>query len=279
LLEGRRQDQILLARAYVLTGIFEVLVLAATAGGSVRAVGTFRNPNYPGHFLLCAMLLLVYVPWRRSIRLAILAVFAYGLLRTGSFSTLPFFAAVAGYWIWVRLGQFAGDARMLARGFSTAGVVAVVLLSSSHIPIFDLGSGLTTSRFEKSSSGRYRLWSEGADIWRHHPLGIGPDGITNRGIARKVGKAEIHSDTLDTLVAGGPLALFGLLGMVVVIWRVAPPRSASRALLFGLIVDSVFRQTWNFRHMWLALAIAIALDRHRWAQERGTRMMHRMERV
>lgn len=266
LLEGRRRDQVLLARAYVLTGLFQVVMLIASSKS--RATGTFGNPNYPAHLLLCAVVLVTYVQWRRVVCIAILVLFAIGLRLTGSFSTFPFLAAVLGYWIWVTLGRFERSARILVRGVAVAGIVVVALLSSPRISSDDanLGNGFTTARLDQSSNTRYQLWSDGLRIWSHHPLGIGPDGLRNRDFANELppgGATEIHNDTLDTLVSGGVVELVGLIGIVVVVWRLAPRASASRALLLGLIIDSIFRQTWNFRHMWLALAVAIAFDRER----------------
>src|SRR5205823_3003465 len=76
LLHDRPREQSVLARAFAVMGLVEVVAL--TVGGHrLRSSGTFNNPNYAAHFLLCATVMLAYVPWRRSTRVAIFVLFAY----------------------------------------------------------------------------------------------------------------------------------------------------------------------------------------------------------
>ena len=58
----------------------------------------------------------------------------------------------------------------------------------------------------------------------------------------------------------GLLGLVAVIAIGTVVWRATPPGGIARGLIVGLSVGSFVRETINFRHLWIGLAIAVALD-------------------
>jgi hypothetical protein len=258
------QRRIVRDLACILVGVSLVLLIPS---GNTRVGSVFRNPNYAAHYLCCG-LVVVIACWRARLRtkLALTGVVLLGCYLTGSFASAPFLAAAGGYWAWSSAGSLPRNLRTAARLVAVVGVLVVSFAAMSRVTTgdVDLGHGVSTARLDRSGSSRTGLYRDALRVWRHNPMGVGPEGIKGHNIELSIPQAtEIHDDVLDTLVAGGVLALVGLVGMVSTLWRLTPAGSGSRALISGLIAASVFRQTWNFRHLWLLLAIVVAVDRLR----------------
>jgi hypothetical protein len=228
---------------------------------SYRPSGTFDNPNYAGHFIGLAMVLVLAVPPRRGKLIYLTLVpMSVALLATGSFGSIMF--AVAGL-LYVAYSRFAALQSAAAK-ILVSGLFACLLVFTLFDPPqigdlfqYQLGEGLTETRFETSSSGRGEIWSQGLALLNEDPLGVGPGAMTNlRLLPRGV---ELHSDYLGYLIERGPLALLGLLAFFGLMWRIHRPRSPARALLVAIMVGGIFRETLHFRHLWLMLAIASAL--------------------
>jgi O-antigen ligase len=130
----------------------------------------------------------------------------------------------------------------------------------------DVNRTVNPQRFERSRDGRLQLWSEGIDAWSESPLGVGPDGVKSRTIgvrggAKESGGAyEIHADALGYLVERGIIGLVGYFGLWITLWRSDSRRGIGRALITALLVAGLFRETMHYRHAWLLLAVAFALD-------------------
>lgn len=264
LLERRPVELRAMVVTYTIAAVF--VVATVIAGGGPRGEGVFDNPNYAAHFLACAVLLVPFLPWRRSVKIILAAAFCVGILRTGSFAAAAMLGAMAAATLWVRLARVKPSHRPFLRfawviTFAGLALVGWSQLSGAKV---DLGSGLDSSRFERASATRTGLWSDAIDIFSDHPLGVGADGIRLRNLTLSFTiVTEIHTDLLDALVAGGIPAVLGMVGIVSALWRSVPRASFSRATLAGLVAGSVFHQTWNFRHMWLFLAVVLAIEMSR----------------
>jgi O-antigen ligase len=124
-----------------------------------------------------------------------------------------------------------------------------------------ISESINSDRFERSGDTRLLLWSQALAAWADEPLGIGPDGVRSRGVAVWQGhELEIHSDALGYLVERGPIGLIGFVGLWVTLILVAKRGGFARVLIAGMLVQGLFRETMHYRHMWLLLALAFALD-------------------
>jgi hypothetical protein len=122
----------------------------------------------------------------------------------------------------------------------------------------EISPELTTERFDRSSGTRSVIWSGSVRAWRADPLGIGPDGTQPKNVS---GTYEpVHSDWLGFLTERGPLGLIALIGIWATIWHFAPPRGMTRVMLCSIMAAGFFRETFNYRHMWFFLALALAFE-------------------
>jgi O-antigen ligase len=133
---------------------------------------------------------------------------------------------------------------------------------------FDLGSGLNNTRLDRSRSARLDLWQSGFDAWTAHPTGIGSGQRVDIPGAPGA-QSELHNDAIAFLVDNGPLGLLAVASLVIVIWRSLARGGPGRALLAGLIASSLVRQTWNFRHAWLMLAVVAAYEMAEWTRHKA----------
>jgi hypothetical protein len=95
------------------------------------------------------------------------------------------------------------------------------------------------------------------------PWGIGPDGAKKREIVHlstqdKV--QEIHADALGYLVERGPIGFIDYVALWLTLWTRAERKGVARLLMVALLVAGLFRETMHYRHGWLLLAVAFALD-------------------
>jgi O-antigen ligase len=260
-LQDRTSTHRVLVTTFVVVGLF-VAVTVLGSRGQLRGEGFFGNPNYAAHFMACAVLMVPLLKVRTIARWLIVAALCAGIYRTGSFAGALILLSAGTAAAWRRAVLAPRSLRGILR---TSVVVAVLLagwigynqLDGAEV---DVGSGVSTRRFERSSTTRTELWLVGINLWREHPLGVGPDGIRQREIQLLKSINEIHNDTLDTLVAGGIPAVVGMFGIVSVLWRNTIRGSRVRVALIALIASSVVRQTWNFRHMWLFLGVLLAIE-------------------
>jgi O-antigen ligase len=246
--------------AYVLTAVV-VAGIALIETGPTRTEATFRNPNYTAHFLVLAVLLASTLR-SPALRLVSTVLFTAAIARTGSFSAIAMLAAAAGYGVWRLSVRQDPRVRLVIRMFLMvlAGAVLLVAARSVGDSSSDLGSGYSSARFERSSTGRYHLWSEAISLASERPIGYGPPEIRSLEIFRRLGAGEIHNDLFDALVSGGVLGLVGVIGVAVVVWRRTKPNTIARHGLIVLLASTPFRNTWNFRHAWVFIAVSLALS-------------------
>jgi O-antigen ligase len=249
---------------FALTAVAEALyLLTENAGGigePLRAVGTFRNPNYPGHFLALGLVMVWLTTWPRSLRLVLSIPIALAIPRTGSFGALVLLYAAVAYALWARINRLDARLRFPMRLVAVAPFVVLTTLAIGYVeqPSVDLGSGLSAERLERSSNQRGDLYHEGIRFALEHPLGVGPSGVDNRGFEEQIGVGEFHSDILDGFANGGLIGFVGMAGVIGVLWRLGGPGSSLRLVLVAAMASSLTRQTWNFRHLWMMLAIVAA---------------------
>lgn len=243
-------------------------VLTATAvllgSSGARSAGLMGNPNYAAHYLAITA---IAIGWLRGSRLSLLIVVLCVLaaLRTGSFAAPLMLLAGVGYGAWTAVRRLPSAARTGVRSM----VLAVSMFgfawvtTTSTVNNFDYGSGLDSSRLDRSGSTRTEIWLDAIGLWANRPVGYGPGFIASaraRG-DNPLGEAgEVHNDLLDALVSGGPLAVVALVMLVATIWRAARPGGVTRAVLVAAIAASPFRQTLNFRHTALLVGICLALE-------------------
>lgn len=262
-LTNRRTLSSIPATAMVLMAVVVSALLIADSGADIRGSATFRNPNYAGHYLAVALVCLLIVAWRPAIRVAVAIVLALGILATGSFGAIAAVLAAVAYRL-VCVGRSRGvHEQALLRLVAVSALVGVgwfgvVGISDST---FNAGSGLDSTRLDRSSSTRFDLWQRTIDEWSKRPVGIGFARSANgQPIEVVLGFSEPHSNFLSALLNGGVLSAIGLLVISIGVWRLLPPASWSRMLFVAFTVSGIFRQTWNFRHAWLALAIVASVD-------------------
>lgn len=258
-----RRPSLAVRGAQIFTIVSAIVAILLVVDPQLRSRATFQNPNYAANFCIIGMVLLSVSGWRLAIRMLIVVLLMFGVLQTASFGALAAIMAVVAYQTYTRFDYLASRERLIIRSV----VVIVVLgvssvlyprLSTSEI---EIGDALTTARFDRSGQGRQMIWSQTIDVWRSNPLGVGfdvtPDGEALYG---NLGPREPHNDVLSALLNGGLIAVFGTLLILWSVWAMSKRGGLARTILVIMMVSGLFRQTWNFRHLWLALAIAVGLE-------------------
>lgn len=251
-----------------------VAALYAFGSTATRFRGPLGNPNLTAHFAAALAVTVVgfFVhhevkerwPWRRWLQGAALAAAAVVLLKSASFGALLMLFGAFAYLAWSVVHRLPPAVRPFTRiGLVLLSVVIVPPLATNpRIPDIGGGAGLGDTRFQRSRTGRGELWQAGLDRVQSHPLGGGPRPFASvQSVFGSIpGPGEFHADLLDMAAAGGVLAVVGSAVVVVALWGLAERGGWARALIFGCIVSSAVRQTWNFRHMWVFIGALIAVE-------------------
>jgi 4-amino-4-deoxy-L-arabinose transferase-like glycosyltransferase len=197
------------------------------------------------------------------LRVALLVFFAYAFLTTGSFGI----AVAAGAAIFVRVVQRTGSVDPRVRFVTRIGLgllvvtFAVYVMRSVSVSDLDIGRGFSGERFERSGDSRSELWLRAVTAWSDYPTGVGfSDNPGGTPLFSTSGAREPHSDVLSALLNGGPLAVIGMFVSLLGFYRLLSPGGLGRVLLATMVVGGVFRQTWNFRHLWLLLGVLAASE-------------------
>jgi hypothetical protein len=242
-------------------GVF-ITSVTLLRGGGLRNVALFHQPNYPGHYTVMAACVLVYAcrtRWAKA--LAIVAVII-AIDRTGSFGSVVMSLTVVGVLAWRVCTRYTA---ILVVGLIVF-LIGAIFIWSGGTKEFTSGSwkfsdSINDTRFQRSSGGRFQLWNEAFTEWKSEPFGVGPNGSANRGVAHLGDiSLQVHDDMLAYLVERGPIGLLGLVGLWVVLWRAARPRGLARLMIIAVLVAGLFRVTMHYRHVWLLLALAFAID-------------------
>lgn len=265
-----------------------------------RAAGsTGDNPNLAASYLMTSFFVLLASPWprRRLVRWLAAAWLLLGLFATGSLGgLLGLVAGVALFSLgaYLRGGRTPRQVQALAGAALLAGSLAVsALLVVAGLPRFDLAdidaiseqarAGVlsdSVGRVGRSLTGRLGLWSAAvAKTGPQAAVGIGPGTakeelqISNGTVSSKgtIRFHSLHNDFLAFLIERGVLGLAGLLALyALLLWRSlhttadGPPSVGMAALGAAVIAnaaDSLFHETWHFRHTIVLFALAwIAAD-------------------
>lgn len=236
-----------------------VVVVTVLTDTSYRAGGVL-NANYAAHFLGIGILLALALPILLVFRLVLIAPMLLGILQTGSFGGLAMLSGFVAYWLWTRKDLITGNSRFLLRALIVLLIVIVVPIAEARLASDGLGvgSGFEASRYERSSNGRLEMYERGLQSAVQNPWGVGPGQYEDDFSTSAT--PEMHNDGLSFLLENGLIGFVGIVGIIWNIGRSAPQGGLTRILLTGLILTSLSRQTWNFRHAWVALAIVIVLD-------------------
>jgi hypothetical protein len=130
-------------------------------------------------------------------------------------------------------------------------------------------------RYDKSSGGRFDLWSRGIDVLLEHNAflwGVGPENF--RLVDSSGHDNQLHNDTLAFLVERGLLGLIGL-GLfagitlskairILQIFEKYPKRAQFGVVVFlaaliAIMVESLTHQVFHTRELWLVLAVQEAV--------------------
>jgi hypothetical protein len=250
-----------MAIAVSLTGAVAVASLLSSGDG--RRTAFLDDPNYAGHFVVISWIVFAGL-WSgpRVVRVVTFLITVLAVVRTGSFSALAGLAGLAAYlmtrWKPSDLSMRALARLLIAVAFGVTALLSVRAIGQSD---FDLGNGTESARLDRSYSSRTEIWSNSVGVFVDKPLGIGAsyevDGVPLRD---RLGAGEPHNDLLTMLVRGGLLAVLGEVLVIIALWKLLPPSSWSRSMLAFWLISAMSRQTWNFRHYWLSLAILYLLE-------------------
>jgi hypothetical protein len=231
-----------------------------------RASGWFPNPNYPGHFGILGAALLFSIGSRR-VKVLALAGAAVVLWTTASFGAMAMSVVILAVAMARAVERYTAVLAMVLGGLAIA-TALFLAAPTEEVPTesgaWEVKGVISEDRFEKSQGSRSEIWANALDELRQEPFGIGPNGVYSREIAAERGKpVEIHSDLLGFLVERGIIGLIGLFGFWLTVWRSAPRFGVTRLLLAACLISGLFREVIHYRHMWMFLALAMAVDHAR----------------
>jgi O-antigen ligase len=253
------------ARALTAIAVIVAIQLVFLAQETLRARATFPNPNVAGHFMATCFMALLVLPVSRRIRIAGLTAAGVGFVATGSFGAM---LQVAVGLAVVAVGA-SGRVRPATRQLlafaviATIGVLGVAAASGvQFLPERGETTGYNAAHLDRTTSGRLEVWSAAIDQVIDRPWGIGPGSSRNLQVLREGDEStETHSEPLAFLSERGALGLLGLVALWATLWRLAVPRGVGRAMIVGLVVASLVRETSHYRHLWILLALVVTYER------------------
>lgn len=235
------------------------------ASTNVRGQALFPHANYAGHY--CAMATVICLSVARTWYWKVLALIglAIALQQTSSFGAMAMAVAMGAVYVVRALTRYTA---ILATGLAILAIAGLFLATPQAADLvpsdgssWSLSETISEDRFDRSQSGRLQIWGQALEAWADSPLGVGPDGVRQRKVASLNGfYLEIHSDPLGYLVERGILGLIGFVGLWTTLILMARKRGIARVLIVGLLVSGFFRETMHYRHLWLLLALAFAID-------------------
>ena len=247
-----------------------------------RGTAFFQHANYAGHFMAMACMVLIVVATRWYWRGLAIAALGLALVQTSSFGAMAMVIAMLSVFA-VRV--LTRNTAILAAALAMLAIAALFLATPQAADLvpddaesWTFSDSLSTERFERSGDTRLILWSQALTAYAREPLGIGPDGVNSRDVAVYRGDTlEIHSDGLGYLVERGVIGLVGFIGLWATLFVIAKKRGLARVLIVGMLVQGLFRETMHYRHMWVLLALAFALDFARSSSDGGDDVVEEIE--
>jgi hypothetical protein len=251
------------------------------AGESVRAAGSFANPNMYGNYLVISFFLAWAVAASgRPLFYVGLPVMLIGILSTasnGAMLSLSAGGAVTAliYCLHVSPRQRAAAVGLLFLG---AAVAVPVLgtgwdkLQSQVLEQLDDGREEIGGAALKGFGERFPLWLDAIESVRRIPTGVGPANFNRKGGLVSGGYHAAHNDYLGMLAERSVVGLVGWLGILgavaLLIAQVARIEAAGGPValgvppLYGLLGAMVAHagvvELFHFRHFWMALAVIAA---------------------
>ena len=246
-------------------GLATVLVCGALIFDvGTRAQATFANPNIAAHFLVTNLVVITRAPVPSWLRYTTLGLGIVGLAVTGSFGALLMSIGAFGYLL---MSLPAGQKRLFVKRLA---ILAVVLLGVAMVGFVggelaqEADTGFNERHLERSSEGRLGKWAAAIDVALDNPLGIGPG--SNRGLGLLPGKQEAHNEYVAYVTERSLIGFIGLILLYLALWRIGPRGGLTRALVIGFALQSLVRETFHYRHLWIILGVAVVLDEHRLAK-------------
>jgi O-antigen ligase len=256
-----------------------------TVGTDGRAHGTFRNPNIAANYLVVSLFILWAAPRPRSVWLKLLLSLPCLLGIGATYSNTGIASLVAGSLAALGLSFVARRRFRLpaALGLIAAVLLLPVLLSDMYLQ----GSGgivqsvgrtqifsRSLGRFDEAAADRAHRWQQAIDLFGDQIiLGVGPAGATEA--LKMIGApmpGELHNDYLSGFVERGLVGGFGLIfffgAALICTMRLAVDRRVETvgwrpAALFGgvvaMLLSAMTIEVLHFRHLWLFLALVMAV--------------------
>ena len=243
-------------------------VAAATEIG--RAVGTFRNANAAGGYMMISSFVLLAVPFSRNrlVRWGLPLLYSVAIVATGSIGAqmgqLLGIVVASFYWMrqrgrastfWIGLAALG----LAVGGFMTPFVMPLLGGSQGSL-LFSLGS------INRKLDKRLVLWERVDWLMADNPLGIGPNATAT------VATIGAHSDYVGFFSERGQIGFIGLflmygeivlaLGLLDRYGRGWAAKLAPGPLLGGLLalmIMGVVHETFHGRPVWMMFAVTFVL--------------------
>lgn len=246
-------------------GVFLTATSLLINSSKYRAAAFFQHPNYAGHYMAIACMVLIVVARRWYWKAATVVALAIALMQTSSFGAMAMVVAMCSVYAVRALTRntaiLAAALAMLVIGGLFLATPQAADLVPNDTDDWAFSESISSERLERSGDTRLILWSQAIEAYIEEPLGIGPDGVRRLGVAKWNGQElEIHSDGLGYLVERGVVGLVGFIGLWAALFLVAKKGGLARVLIVGILVQGLFRETMHYRHMWILLALAFAID-------------------
>ena len=225
----------------------------------VRLPATFPGPTIAGAVALALVAILFLAS--SLVRGPIKAVARVGVATLMVFGAFTLTRTVIIAFVLISIGV------VLGRSISTRMRVTTLLAGISIVALVAGPLWLGVSQDRSPVSERERIALASLDAWKAHPLaGIGYGQIQFKVESEGVQIYHAHFFAVQFLVELGPLGLFGISLLLVVLGRRAWPRSESRSVFLGLLLVPILdvgallypRSALVF---WLAVALAAAFPR------------------
>jgi O-antigen ligase len=151
----------------------------------------------------------------------------------------------------------------------------VLIVGSQNSNYLNHFKRIIIGRYDKSSGGRFDLWSRGVDVLLEHNAffwGVGPENF--RVVDSSGHDNQLHNDTLAFLVERGLIGLTGLAlfagftllksAQIIKIYEKYPQRARLGVVVFlaalaATLVESLTHQIFHTRELWLVLALQEAV--------------------
>ena len=264
-----------------------------SSGQGKRAYGTFYDPNMFAGYLVMSLFFVLSMGRRLAwpVRWGSIMLMTVCIIATKSNGAMLSLLAGLAVWVLVRawtrriplVAIVASALIVVSLGLGALWLNAGVGVGARQLSEFQSRSFL--ARAGHSSAGRFTIWKNLQETYARSPLGIGPGNsrwltlsIEDRLRPNSLQAKEAHNDYLAYAIERGPLGLLGLLVLLgsafgklgAAARRREDPQGADdthgtlAAAMTGALaaaaVHALTIEVLHFRHFWMLLAIACAID-------------------